>query len=311
MRILFMGTPDFALDSFKALCENFDVIGVVTQPDKPKGRGYTLTPPPVKVAAAERGIPVFQPETMKNEAFLPELQRLNPDLIAVVAYGKLLPAYILHYPKYGCVNLHGSLLPRYRGAAPMQRAILEGETETGVTTMLMAEGLDTGDMLERAILPIGIDDNFETIHDGLANIGAKLLVSTVHKLEVGELTPVQQDDSLSTYAAKIEKSDCLIDFSRDALTIHNQIRALSPFPLAFTKQNGKLLKIVKSVLLSSDGSYGEPGTVFSLDGGRIAVSCGRGAIAIEQLLPEGKGRMRAADYINGRKIARGDRLGDA
>ncbi len=311
MRILFMGTPDFAVGSFQALCENFDVIGAVTQPDKPKGRGYTLTPPPIKVAATLRGVPVFQPETMKNEAFLPELERLNPDLIAVVAYGKLLPPYILQYPKYGCVNLHGSLLPKYRGAAPMQRAILEGESETGVTTMLMAEGLDTGDMLEKATVPIGIDDNFETIHDSLADVGAKLLVSTIGKLEAGALTPIPQDDNFSTYAAKIEKADCLLDFSRDALSIHNRIRALSPFPLTFTKQNGKMLKIVRSTLLSTDGSFGKPGTVFSLDGGKIAVACGQGAIAIEQLLPEGKGRMRASDYINGRKIGVGDRLGDA
>lgn len=310
MRILFMGTPDFAVNSFHALCERFDVIGAVTQPDKPKGRGYTLTPPPVKAAAMERGVPIFQPESLRDEAFLPQLRALDPDLIAVVAYGKILPGYILDYPRFGCVNLHGSLLPRYRGAAPMQRAILEGQTETGVTTMRMAKGLDTGDMLEKAVLPIGIDDNFETVHDALSEIGAKLLVSTVKKLEAGALTPIPQDDSQSCYAAKIEKADCLIDFTKDALTVHNQIRALSPIPLAFTHLNGKLLKIVRSSIISTHGNFGEPGTVYSLEGGKIAVACADGAIAIEQLIPEGKGKMSALDFINGRRIAIGDRLGE-
>ncbi|MGM9681368.1 MAG: methionyl-tRNA formyltransferase [Eubacteriales bacterium] len=309
MRILFMGTPEFAVGSFRLLCENFEVIGAVTQPDKPKGRGYTLTPPPVKVAAIEAGIPVFQPETLKNEAFLPVLQKLNPDLIAVVAYGKLLPPYLLNYPRYGCVNVHGSLLPKYRGAAPMQRAIIDGENVTGVTTMLMAEGLDTGDMLLSQSVEIGPDDDFEIIHDRLSDVGAKLLVETVQKLSEGSCTPMAQNDSEATYAAKIEKSDCLIVFSGSARDIHNQIRGLSPFPLAYTTKNGQLLKIVKSTLLSEDGHCGEPGTVYSLRDGVIAVSCGQGAIGILRLLPEGKGRMSASDYINGRKIEVGDRLG--
>lgn len=313
MRILFMGTPDFAVNSFNALCDHgrFDVIGAITQPDKPKGRGYTLTPPPVKVAAVARRIPVFQPETLRDGAFLTLLTELCPDLIAVVAYGKILPESVLNFPKYGCVNLHGSLLPKYRGAAPMQRAILDGESETGVTTMFMAKGLDTGDMLEKAVLPIGIDDTFETVHDALAEIGAKLLVSTVEKLEAGVLTPVPQDESQSSYAAKIEKADCLLDFSKDALSVHNKIRALSPIPLSFTHLGGRLLKIVRSSLIDPDTKFGEPGVVFSLEGGRIAVACGSGAIAIESVLPEGKGKMSARDFINGRRIAIGDRLGES
>ncbi|MGM9636368.1 MAG: methionyl-tRNA formyltransferase [Eubacteriales bacterium] len=309
MRILFMGTPEFAVGSFRLLCENFQVVGAVTQPDKPKGRGYTLTPPPVKVAAQEAGIPVFQPETLKNGAFLPVLEELKPDLIAVVAYGKILPSYVLEYPRYGCVNVHGSLLPKYRGAAPMQRAIIDGEKVTGVTTMLMAQGLDTGDMLLSQSVEIGPDDDFETIHDRLSEVGAKLLVTTIEKMSEGSCTPTAQDDAQSTYAAKIEKSDCLIDFDRSALEIHNQIRGLSPFPLAYTTKDGQLLKIVKSVLLHEDGAYGEPGTVTSLRDGIIAVACGRGAIGFLRLLPQGKGRMSASDYINGRKIAVGDRLG--
>ena len=311
MRILFMGTPDFAVNSFQALCDHFDVIGAVTQPDKPKGRGYALTPPPVKKAALEMGIPVFQPETLRDEAFLPTLRELSPDLIAVVAYGKILPSYILNFPRYGCVNLHGSLLPKYRGAAPMQRAILEGQTETGVTTMLMAKGLDTGDMLEKSVLPIGINDNFETVHDGLSRIGANLLVSTVEKLEKGGLTPIPQDDSLSSYAAKIEKADCRINFCQNALAVHNQIRALSPIPLAFTDHAGKMLKIVSSTLLAPDGTFGTPGAVYSLANGNIAVACQTGAIAITGLLPEGKGKMSAKDFINGRRIQVGDILGQS
>lgn len=310
MRILFMGTPDFAVNSFNALCGRFDVAGAVTRPDRPKGRGYAMTPPPVKAAAAARGIPVCQPETLRDGAFLPELRAMDPDLIAVVAYGNILPDYILDYPRYGCVNLHGSLLPKYRGAAPIQRAILEGQTETGVTTMFMARGLDTGDMLEKAVLPIGIDDNFETVHDALSEIGAKLLVSTVEKLAAGALTPIPQDDSLSCYAPKIEKADCVIDFTKDALAVHNQIRALSPAPLAFTRLGGKTLKIVRSALLSPGGFFGKPGTVFSLEDGKIAVACSAGAITIERLLPEGRGRMSALDFINGRRIRAGDRLGE-
>ena len=185
MRILYMGTPDFAVLPFRVLTENFDVVGVVTQPDKPKGRHMTLTPPAVKVAAMEKNIPVFQPTTLKDGAFQEVLDQLTPDVIVVVAYGKILPKYILDYPKYGCVNLHGSLLPKYRGAAPMQRALIDGEKETGVTTMCMAEGLDTGDMLEIATTPITEEDNFETIHDRLSEMGASLLLSTLHKLKEG------------------------------------------------------------------------------------------------------------------------------
>ena len=214
MRILFMGTPDFALPTLRALCENgHEVVGAVTQPDKPKGRGHHMTPPPIKVYAMEENIPVYQPLTLKGEEFAALLSELDPEMIVVVAYGKILPQNVLDYPKYGCVNVHGSLLPEYRGAAPMQRAIIDGKKVTGITTMLMAAGLDTGDMLLRAEVEIGENDNFEDIHDRLAECGADLLIKTVEGLEKGEITPEAQDDSLSTYAAKIEKSDCLLDFS--------------------------------------------------------------------------------------------------
>ena len=233
MKVLFMGTPEFALLPFNRLTEEFAVVGAVTQPDKPRGRHMTLTPPAIKVAALERNIPVFQPTTLKDGTFQNVLDELAPDVIVVVAYGKILPKYVLNYPKFGCINLHGSLLPKYRGAAPMQRALMEGEKVTGVTTMYMAEGLDTGDMLEKAVVDIKENDNFEDIHDRLASIGALLLVSTVRKLEKGEIVPEKQNDSLSTYAAKIEKSDCLLDFSKSAGEIHDLIRGLSPIPLSF------------------------------------------------------------------------------
>lgn len=310
-----MGTPDFAVKPLLALCQTHELVGVVTQPDKPRGRHMTLTPSAVKVAALEKNIPVFQPTTLKDNAFLDTLKELSPDLVAVVAYGKILPKYVLDFPHFGCINLHGSLLPEYRGAAPMQRAIMDGKTVTGVTTMYMAEGLDTGDMLEKATIPITEDDNFETIHDKLSEIGASLFVSTVEKLAAGTLIPQKQNDSLATYAKKIENEDCAIDFHQSAHTIFNQIRGLSPFPLAFCSFNGKRLKIIDSRVRSSSDSHGlhdvekaSVGQILSLDGGRISVKCGEGILDIHALLPEGKSRMKAADFINGRHFAVGDLL---
>ena len=312
MRILFMGTPEFALFSLRALVEaGMNVVGVVTQPDQPKGRGYVLTPPPVKVFAQERGIPVYQPERLKNGAFDETLAKINPDLIVVTAYGKILPESLLNYPKYGCVNVHGSLLPEYRGAAPMQRAILEGKKETGITTMLMDAGLDTGKMLLQARVPIEENDNFETIHDKMGEAGAPLLVETIEKIVAGTITPVEQDGAKATYAAKIEKEDCKIDFSKSARGVHNQIRALSPVPLAFTRlPDGKLLKVAASELTTEKFDPVPAGTVVSISGGAITVACGEGAIRLLELIPEGKSRMSAAAFVNGRKIAVGDRLGD-
>lgn len=309
MRILFMGTPDFALFSLKALCEaGEDVIGVVTQPDKPKGRGYTLTPPPVKVYALEKGLPVYQPKTLRDEAFAELLKELDPDMIAVAAFGKILPQNVLDYPKYGCICVHGSLLPKYRGAAPMQRAIIEGEHVTGITTMLMDAGIDTGDMLLKSEIVIEENDNFETVHDKLATCGAETLLRTVEGLRNGTVAREKQDDSLSTYAAKIEKADCLIDFTKTAEEVHNQIRGLSPIPLSFTHTpDDKLLKVTEARIAAREGVKGEAGRVVSLEHG-IEVACGNGSVLLLGVLPEGKGRMTAADFIRGRKIAMGDIL---
>ncbi len=309
MKILFMGTPDFALFSLKALFDaGEEVVGVVTQPDKPKGRGYTLTPPPVKVYALEREIPVYQPNTLKGEEFATLLDTISPDIIVVVAYGKILPENVINYPKHGCINVHGSLLPKYRGAAPMQRAIIDGEAVTGITTMYMDVGLDTGDMLDTVEVPINVDDNFEDIHDRLGKAGAELLLVTLDKIKKGTQTRAPQNDEESTYAAKIEKADCLIDFGRPTVEIHNLIRGLSPIPLAITHTpDGKILKVVKSRIISTDEKKGEPGVVLSLDG-EIIVATGDGELALCTVLPEGKGRMSAADYIRGRKISIGDIL---
>ena len=310
MRILFMGTPDFALPSLRELCKaGHEIVGVITQPDKPKGRGHHLTPPPIKVFATEQNIAVYQPLTLKGEEFEALLRKLDPELIVVVAYGKILPQNVLDYAKYGCVNVHGSLLPKYRGAAPMQRAIIDGERVTGVTTMLMAAGLDTGDMLLKAEVEICENDNFETVHDKLSECGARLLIETVDKLEKGEIVPEAQDGSQSTYAAKIEKSDCLLDFSKSARELHDLIRGLSPIPLSFTHTpDGKLLKIVESRVADTDRiSEVECGTVLSV-GEDIKIACGKGILSVLTLVPEGKGKMSAGDFVRGRKISEGDLL---
>ena len=309
MKVLFMGTPDFAVFSLKSLiAAGHDICAVITQPDKPRGRGYTLTPPPVKVAALEENIPVYQPQTLKGEEFASLLSWLDPEIIVVVAYGKILPQNVLDYTKYGCINVHGSLLPEYRGAAPMQRAIIDGKTVTGITTMYMAAGLDTGDMLLKEELVIEENDNFETIHDKLGALGASLIVKTLDGLENGTVTRIPQDDSLSTYAAKIEKSDCLISFDNDAKTVHDLIRGLSPIPLSFTHTaDGKLLKVIASRIDDRDTPHENIGEIISLSDG-ITVACRRGAITLLQVLPEGKGRMSASDFIRGRKVTIGDVL---
>ena len=309
MRILFMGTPDFALCSLRALCQaGENVVGVVTQTDKPKGRGYVLTPPPVKVYAEEQGIPVFQPKTLRDGSFDETLEQLAPDLIIVVAYGKILPPFVLSFPRYGCINVHGSLLPAYRGAAPIQRALLDGCEKTGVTTMRMDDGVDTGDMLLRSEVPIGENDNFETLHDALAEAGAQTLLRTLAALRAGTLKPQKQPEEGVSHAAKIEKTDCELDFSAPAAAVHNRVRALSPFPLSFTHTpDGKLLKVTESRVREAHGVKGRPGEVLSLDG-EILVACGEGSVALCSLIPEGKSRMNAADYIRGRKLSVGNLL---
>ena len=242
MRIIFMGTPEFSVPCLEALINsNNEVVGVFTQPDKPKGRGYEMTPPPVKVCATEHNIPVFQPVSMRNGEALEIINSLNADLIIVVAFGKILPKEILESVKYGCINIHASLLPKLRGAAPIQWSIINGETETGVTSMQMDVGLDTGDMLIKKSIPITENMNAGELHDALSVMGAEVLIETIDNID--NLEPQKQVDELSNYAPMLSKELCPIDFSKSAQEVHNKIRGLSPWPVATTKINGKNYKI--------------------------------------------------------------------
>lgn len=312
MRILFMGTPEFAETALSALADRYrdDIVGVVTRMDMPKNRGHILTPPPVKVKAEALGIPVYQPVNLKAENFGEILQTLAPELIVVAAYGKLLPTYVLRAPRYGCINIHGSLLPKYRGAAPIQRAILAGEPEMGVTIMRMEEGLDTGDMLLKGAFPLSGTENYGEIHDKMAKLGAALLLEAIEKLEKGALHPEKQDDSFSTYAAKIEKADRILDFSAPAEELQNRIRAFSPLPGAEAELPSGKLKITAAIALH-EPCDGDAGTVSALSpkgDGRLVVNCGRGKLCILRLIPEGKKEMSAGDFIRGRRIAEHDRF---
>ncbi|HHT54622.1 MAG TPA: methionyl-tRNA formyltransferase [Clostridiales bacterium] len=311
MRTLFMGTPDFALFPLRALVEaGENIAGVITQPDRPTGRKYRLTPPPVKVWAAGRGIPVYQPEKLRDDKFTELLTGLDPELIVVAAYGKILPRSVLGYPKYGCINVHASLLPEYRGAAPIQRAIIDGKSVTGVTIMQMDDGLDTGDILLTHKVPIHERDNFQTLHDKLGKSGAEALLKTLRLLREGKITRTKQDHSKATYATKIEKSDCLIDFSKPAREVYNLIRALSPSPLAFVRLPDDCVLKVPEAEVANDfclDNCGAPGTVISLERG-IVVACGSGAVRLLRVLPECKCCMSAEDFIRGRRISIGDKL---
>ena len=309
MRILFMGTPEIAATCLDALIGGgHEIAAVVTGEDKPRGRKMVLTPTAVKACALERGIPAYTPKTLKDEAFMELLSSLAPEVIVVVAYGKILPEAVLRFPKYGCINVHVSLLPKYRGAAPMQRAVIDGEKETGVTLMQMDVGLDTGDILMQSAFPIGEEDTFETVHDTSARLGGEMLCALLPKIERGEITPVKQNDALATYAAKIEKSDCHIDFQRSAVELNRLIRGVNPIPMAFCMQGEKMLKIVRAVPVAGKGNVGEVIALSDEGDGSITVACGEGALSVTHLIPEGKGRMTAADYIRGRKIQKGDLL---
>lgn len=307
MRILFMGTPEFAGESLKAIYESGgEIVGVVTTEDKPKGRGMVLTPSDVKKYALQVGLPVYQPQTLKDGAFLDTLKELDPELIIVVAYGKILPKYVLDYPKYGCINAHASILPRYRGAAPIQRSIIDGDTETGVSIMKMDVGLDTGDVMLVERVPILENDNFESVHDKLVVAGSKGLLKAIELFKSGEYSFTPQGEEF-TYAEKITKADCLVNFDKPVKEVHNRIRGLSPIPLAFTKTpDGKILKITKAHI-ASRLINGEIGAVVLLDNG-IYVRCRDGVIVLDEIIPEGKGKMSASAYINGRKINVGDIL---
>ncbi len=304
MNILFMGTPDFAVPALEALAKSeHTVCAVFTQPDKPRGRKMILTPPDVKVCAEKLGIPVFQPESMRTNEALEEVKMLNPDVAVVAAYGQILPKSVLDIPKYGCVNIHGSLLPKYRGAAPIQQSVLNGDRITGVTTMLMDVGLDTGDILLKKETEIGENETSGELFDRLAVLGAELILETLSLLEKGEIQPQRQDDSLATHTSKITKSLSPIDFTKPARDVHNKIRGLNPWPAATAKICGKKVKIHSSKLSKLSG---EPGTILCTR--PLVVACGKNAVEIIELQPDGKKRMSAEAFVAGHKIALGDKV---
>lgn len=307
IRTVFMGTPDFALDTLRGLVDaGLNLVGVYTQPDRPKGRGKKLAAPPVKELALAQGIPVFQPAKLRAPEAVAELQALAPDLIVVVAYGQILPQAVLDIPQHGCINVHASLLPKYRGAAPINKAVVDGETETGVTTMQMDVGLDTGDMLVKKTIAIGPDETAGELHDRLAKVGREAMDETIVRLLDGSLVAEKQDDALTCYAPMMKKEDGLIDWSRPAAEVHNQVRGLAPWPGAYTELDGETLKISGTVL--ADGA-GAPGTVLSADGEGVVVACGDGAVRIAELQLPGKKRLPAADFLRGQPLPNGLQLG--
>ena len=306
---MFMGTPEFASIVLKGLCDNgYTPECCVTKVDKPARRGYKLIPSPVKQFAIENNIPVEQPVKLSQDDFMQKLKEYDPELIIVVAYGVILPKAVLDYPKYGCINVHGSLLPKYRGAAPMQRAIIDGCDKTGVTIMKMAEGLDTGDMILKLETPITESDNFEAIHDRLAALGLEGLLRVIPMLENGTAEFEVQDDALSSYAAKITREDAVLDFRCNAKELSCQIRGLSPFPYAYCKNGDTMLKITDARASETSFENAACGEVVSISDGEILVACGSGALRILGVFPESKRRMSATDYINGGKIKLGTLL---
>ena len=301
-RVLFMGTPDFAVPCLKQIiCDEYTVVGVVTQPDKPKGRGHKMVPPPVKECAVENEIPVFQPETLKNESFLEELKSLDPDIIIVVAYGKILPEYILNYPKFGCVNVHASLLPKYRGAGPIQWSVINGEKVTGVTTMYMEKGLDTGDMIMKSETEIGDDETYGELHDRLSLLGAELLSKTMCEIAKCTAKREKQDDTLSCYAPMISKETGHIDWSKSGAEILNLIRGTNPWPMSYSLYEGVPMKIIKGIL--EKDVKGTEGEIIRSDKSGILVACGDGCgILIKEIQMQGSKRMDVASYLNGHDI---------
>ncbi|MBR0084978.1 MAG: methionyl-tRNA formyltransferase [Lachnospiraceae bacterium] len=309
MRILFMGTPDFSVPVLTGMIEEgYDVVGVVTQPDKPKGRGKGLSMPPVKEVAIAHDIPVYQPKRVRDPAFIEVLKEIAPDLIVVVAFGQILSKAVLDVPRLGCINVHASLLPKYRGAAPIQWAVINGEKETGVTTMMMDEGLDTGDMLLSAKVELAPDETGGSLHDKLSVLGRELLLETLKELEAGTLKRTRQDDSQTgEYAKMLKKEMGEIDFNEPAVKIERLIRGLNPWPSAYTHCRGKIIKIWRAEAVETD-SNDAPGTVIACDKKSFTVKCGEGALRILELQPESKKCMEANAFLCGTQLKPGCRL---
>nr|WP_304259913.1 methionyl-tRNA formyltransferase [Phascolarctobacterium succinatutens] len=310
MRIVFMGTPDFAVGSLQALCESgkHEILAVVTQPDRPKGRGNKLLQTPVKEYALEQGLTVYQPQKVKNPEFVELLHELQPELIVVAAFGQFLSKEILELPKYGCINVHASLLPKYRGAAPIQYAIIKGEKESGVTIMQMDIGMDTGAMLDKVVVPIAENTTMGELHDALREQGAALLLEVIDKIAAGTAVAEPQDDAQATYATLLDRSMEHIDWSKTAQEVHNLIRGFNPAPSTFTKlPNGKSLKIWGSKM-TDKSSAAAAGTVIETGKHSFFVACGEGVLEITEVQPESKKRMPAQVFLNGRGVQEGDLL---
>ena len=307
MKIIFMGTPDFAAASLEALiASKHEIMAVVTQPDKPKGRKGELTPSPVKTIAVEKGIKVYQPVRVREQEFVEILRGYNPDVIIVVAFGQIIPESILEIPKYGCINIHGSLLPKYRGAAPIQWAVLDGEKETGVTTMLMDKGIDTGDILLKRVINLAEDETAGSLFDKLMALGAETILETLEGLENGSITPEKQGESPTDYAKMLTKAMGLIDFTRTAAELDCFIRGMNPWPSAYTVLYGKTLKIWKAKPVDGNGGAG---SVLSVGKDSFIVCCGENALEILEVQLEGKKRMSAGDFLKGTHLEPGTEFG--
>lgn len=309
MRIVFMGTPEFAVPSLEALLASEDeVVGVITQPDRPKGRGHELAPPPIKLVAQRSGIPFLQPLKIRTPEFLESLAAWKPDLIAVTAFGRILHAPILNLPPMGCINVHGSLLPKYRGAAPVQWAVINGETETGITTMLMDEGMDTGSMLLQERIPILPDDTAGTVAPRLAELGGRLLVETIRQLKVGAIAPRAQDHSQATMAPLLKKEDGVIDWTGSAQSIVNRIRGLSPWPGAYTFHGQERWNIWKAAAIH-EPVQGRPGTILAGSKQSLKVATGNGVLELLEIQTANSKRMSVGQFLAGHRIGPGEMLG--
>lgn len=306
MKIIFAGTPHFAASALAALLKEHQIVAVLTQPDRPAGRGMQLTSSPVKQLALQHDLPVLQPATLKNEEVQRSIAVLDADVMVVAAYGLILPKAVLQLPRYGCLNIHASLLPRWRGAAPIQRAILAGDKETGITIMQMDEGLDTGDILLRKACPIEQSDTAQILHDKLADLGANCILEALHLLQENRLTPVKQDDEAACYAAKLLKSEAQIDWRQDARQIERAVRAYNPFPVCQARLDGVMIKIWQAGI-GADIS-GEPGKVLAADKLGITVACGKGALRLEMLQRPGGKAQPAAQFLQAMPVRIGDQF---
>lgn len=311
MRIVFMGTPDYAVPSLsKLIAEGYTIVGVVTQPDRPKGRKQILTPPPVKEVALEYGIPVYQPEKIRKAECYEQVLNWNPDLIVTAAFGQILPKALLDAPKYGCINVHASLLPKYRGGAPIHYAVINGEKETGVTIMYMVEALDAGAIISQAAIPIEETDTTGTLYDKLKELGAELLIRTIPDMIAGKITPVEQDEKNVSYAPNIKREDEYLDFNRPARCLYNQVRGLNPWPVAYTIFQGQPLKVWWVEWCDEKASL-PPGTIEEISDSGITVATGEGKLILKEIQPAGKKRMMVNDYLRGNTVIKaGMRFGE-